>query len=249
MGVGLPSMAGPTHQPLFDFGQRHLAIAEIFLHPPNTTEKSPDVFFHQQPMRGEHSIAEKANALLDRKDRVLSWVKFQPQSAEKSADLFTGFRQLPLVVREQQKIIDIAHIALEPQSLFDEVIERIEIHVGEELTGLVADGDASASFAVCEQIIAGKVMLDFFLWITAVDDASRQPQHVRVFDLAGDLLFEDVVIHRRKEFTDVGLEHITKATGELLASIATSSAASVCFRRDCFSLIARSVPSTYFDTM
>jgi hypothetical protein len=61
------------------------------------------------------------------------------------------------------------------------VIERVGIDVGEELAGLVADGNASSPLAGREQVVAGEAGPDFFLRIAVVDDPSDQPQHVRVF--------------------------------------------------------------------
>ena len=49
--------------------------------------------------------------------------------------------QPPLVVGEDQEVIDVADVA-QPQPVGDEVIERIEVDVGEELAGLVAQRQA-----------------------------------------------------------------------------------------------------------
>ena len=98
------------------------------------------------------------------------------------------------------------------------MVERVEVDVGEELAGLVADGDASPSFAWGEQVVAGKPVPNFFLSVTVVDDLADQPKHVLVLDLAGQQSLEDFVVHRGKEFLDVGLEDITETAGELLAA-------------------------------
>jgi hypothetical protein len=75
-----------------------------------------------------------------------------------------------LVVRKRQKIIDVADVALDTQPLLDEVVERVQVDVGEELTRLVADGEAPPPLTGREQIVAGKVDLDLFLRVAAVDD-------------------------------------------------------------------------------
>jgi len=61
---------------------------------------------------------------------------------------------MALFVGEHQKVIDVADVALDPQPVLDEVIEGIEVDVGEELARLVTDGDAPTRFAGCEQVVA-----------------------------------------------------------------------------------------------
>jgi hypothetical protein len=51
-------------------------------------------------------------------------------------------------------------------------------------------------------------MPNFFLGITAVDDESSQPKHIRVLDLACDLLLQNVVIHRGKRLVWLQLHRI-----------------------------------------
>ena len=138
---------------------------------------------------------------------------------KKVPDLFSHVGQVPLVVGEHQKIIDVADIALDPQPVLDEVIERVEVDVGEELAGLVADGDAPPPFAGREQVVAGELVQDFFLRVAVVDDLADQPQHVRVFDLAGHQFLEDFVVQRREELLDVGLQDVAETAGELLAAV------------------------------
>ena len=150
---------------------------------------------------------------------ALGRVKPQPQANQKVPDLFSHVGQVLLVVGEHQKVIDVADVALDPQPVLDEVIERVEVDVGEELAGLVADGDASPPFAGREQVVAGEIVQDFFLRVAVVDDLADQPQHVRVFDLAGHEFLEDFVVQRREELLDVGLEDVAETAGELLAAI------------------------------
>ena len=43
---------------------------------------------------------------------------------------------------------------------------------------------------------------------------SDQPEDIGVFDLAGDQALEDLVVDRREELADVGLQDITVTAGE-----------------------------------
>ena len=56
-----------------------------------------------------------------------------------------------------------------------EVIERIEVHVGEELAGLVADRNPTPPLARREQIVAWKPHEYGFLRIASVDDLAHKP--------------------------------------------------------------------------
>lgn len=69
-----------------------------------------------------------------------------------------------------------------------------------------------------EQVVAGEVVVDLFLRVAVVDDPTDQPQHVLVLDLAGDQTLRDLVVQRREELLDVGLQDVAVAAGELLAA-------------------------------
>ena len=145
----------------------------IPLHPPHPATEPPDVLLGQQAVRRQDPVAEEPDAVLDREDHALLRVKPQPQANQKVPDPFPHVGQVPLVVGEHQEIIDVADVALDPQPVLDEVIERVEVDVGEELAGLVADGDAPPPFAGREQVVAGKPVQDLFLRVAVVDDPVR----------------------------------------------------------------------------
>jgi hypothetical protein len=90
-------------------------------------------------------------------------------------------------------IINVTDVALDAQAVLDKVIERVEVDVGEELAGLIADGDAASPLAGRKKVVAGEARQEFFLRIAVVDDLTDQPQHVRVFDLASHQRFQDFV--------------------------------------------------------
>ena len=55
-----------------------------------------------------------------------------------------------------------------------EVIEALEIQVGEELAGQVADRQAAAALEWREQVVALEVQVDRLLWVGAIDDQVEQ---------------------------------------------------------------------------
>src|SRR5947209_2872772 len=119
-------MAVPVHQPLIDFSKGNPVSRITLLHLPHPATESPDVLLGQQTVRRENPVAEKSYARLDREDDVLGRMQPQPQANQKVPDLFSHVGQVALVVGEYQKIIDVADVALDPQPLLDEVIERVE---------------------------------------------------------------------------------------------------------------------------
>ena len=76
-----------------------------------------------------------------RKDDALVTVDLKTESLEELLDLRSDLVQPPLVVGEDQEVIDVADVA-QSQPVADEVIERVEVDVGEELARLVAQRQA-----------------------------------------------------------------------------------------------------------
>ena len=99
------------------------------------------------------------------------------------------------------------------------VVQGVEIHVGEELTRLVPNRDTPTSFAGSEQIIAWEPLQNWLLPVAVVDDQVNQPKNIWVFDLVCHQVFEDLMIQRWKELTDVGFQDVTKASGEMLRAV------------------------------
>ena len=64
-------MPRPTHQPLPDINEVHLAVGVLPLHFAHSTTKTTDVVFDQQTMRGEHTVTQEPDTFRDRENRVL----------------------------------------------------------------------------------------------------------------------------------------------------------------------------------
>src|SRR5437762_1551809 len=101
----------------------------------------------------------------------------------------------------------------------DEVIEGVEIDVGEKLASLIAQRQTPTPLGRGEQVVAGKPHQHRALGVAVVDDLANEPQDMRVFDLASDQPLEDGVVDRGKVLADIRLEDITEAAGELLAAV------------------------------
>src|SRR5262249_11705648 len=115
VGIGLAGVANPTHNSLPGFTEGGLVLSILLLHLAQAATKPPDVLLDQQTVRGEDSVAEKANARSDGKDHVLGRMEPQPEAGQKVLNLFSYIGQMSLVVGEHEKVIDVTHVARDPQ--------------------------------------------------------------------------------------------------------------------------------------
>ena len=121
--IGLAGMANPAHDAAQDFFRPDGVFNVLALQEAQPAAKGPDVFFCEQPMRGEAAIAQKRNALAHGKDDVLRWMKPQPQAGQQVRRHLPQPVQVFLVVGEHEEIIAVAHEAAGPQVVLEEVVE------------------------------------------------------------------------------------------------------------------------------
>ncbi len=91
-----------------------------------------DVLLDQEPVPGEDPVAQEADALIAREDDALVPVDLEPQALQESLDLGPDLVQMPLVVGEDEEVIDVADV-IQPELVGEELVERVEVDVGEEL--------------------------------------------------------------------------------------------------------------------
>ena len=94
------------------------------------------------------------------------------------------------------------------QRLFDKVVEAVEIDIGEELAGEVADGQALAAGCGREQIVAGEIVQHWRLGIAGVDNLSHEPAGTPVADRSAEDGEQDVVIDAGEILRQVSLEDV-----------------------------------------
>ena len=127
------------------------------------------------------------------------------------------FHLSPLVV-EQCEIIDLPQIAFRTQHLFAIVIKSVEVYVGKELTGQIADRNAASSFQGRKHFIAREMNVDRFLRIGSVNNAVHQIQGSGACDASTNVLFENFVNNRGEISINATAKHITKSIPKLLIS-------------------------------
>ena len=98
-------------------------------------------------------------------------MQLQPPADEIVLDPPPPFGQHRGIVVEQREIVDVAHIG-GAQDLGDEMIEAVEVEVGEELARQIADRQTAAALERREQVVAVEIEIDGFLPVRAIDDIS-----------------------------------------------------------------------------
>lgn len=97
-------------------------------------------------------------------------MELEPPPLEKSIDAPTPLLQHVGVVVKEREVVDVAEITLRAQHFLDEVVEGVEVDVGEELAGQVADGKAATSLVRREEVVAREIEQHRLLRVRCVDD-------------------------------------------------------------------------------
>lgn len=117
---------------------------------------------------------------------------------------------------QEHKIVHEANVKAAMQCFFHEMIEGIQINVGEELAGQIADGQAAPALKRQEQIIAGEIPVGFCLRIAAVNDFVNQPQGFTVGDHPANFALENLVVDAGEVLAQVAFQNVLRLPHELL---------------------------------
>lgn len=91
----------------------------------------------------QENVPQEVDALAIFTDRNFSRMKVEMQMcSEKSTDGLQQRLQIFSAFRHCHEVIRVADVVLDLECVFDELIELVEVDVGEELRGEVSDGDA-----------------------------------------------------------------------------------------------------------
>ena len=101
-------------------------------------------------------------------------------------DLTMHFVELLLAVGKQQEVVHVARIGAGAEIADDHVVHGIEIDVGEELRGLVAEGQAAAALERSEKGIAGEIVERFLLRVGTRNDEFDEAEGIGTVDRAGE---------------------------------------------------------------
>lgn len=134
------------------------------------------------------------------------------------------FPQMLLTVPKQQEIVYVTYVSRYPQFTFDEVIKRIEIHIGPQLTGKISDGKPSRPQAI-EKFVAGKIWGNEIVFMNSsatCKDEFNEPKYAIVGDFLCQNAVEDIVVDGWEILTNVARKDKGKAAGKVLAAVKRS---------------------------
>ena len=93
--------------------------------------------------------------------------------------------ELTMVVMKQREIVHVAHVALCAQHLLAEVVQAVQVEIGEELTGEVADRQPAAALERREQIVSRVVENAPWSFAKVLDLLRHLPVPIIVIGTAG----------------------------------------------------------------
>ena len=138
---------------------------------------------------GQQHEAEERRQFMRRQDDGFSRMQPEPPFFKEHADPSPPLLELFAVVVKQSEVINIAQVTFCAENLLAEVVQTVEIDVGEELAGQVADGQAPASLKGRQQVIAREEMMDRLLRIGTVDDPVGEVQRAFAGDASAEVRF------------------------------------------------------------
>ncbi len=174
-----------------------------------STQFAPEVYSFsafEATMVGVDDEAEEGDAFGHR-SRVDAGVDSEAQAGATFDDGPMPIPQHALVVAETDKIIHETHIGRAAQFPFDEVIEGIQIAVGPELAGEVANWQPPGPVDG-KEIVAGEVDAVVLLAqqpFTTAQYLIDQPQHLVIVDLASQDGSEHGVVDSGKKLLNIAL--------------------------------------------
>ena len=154
-------------------------------------------FRQPPPAAGHEDIAKKLRGLRCGQDDGLAWMQLQSATFEQPCDPALPLGQHARIVMEQRKVIDIAQVR-RAQDFGAEMIERVEIEIGEELAREIADRQAAPARERRKQVIAGKVQFDRLLRVRGVNDPVEEVEGRHARDAAAQVALQYAVIDRRE---------------------------------------------------
>ena len=160
-----------------------IAFSLDFDHPAFDPERVP---FPENRFILEKANAEEINVAFLRWPDLPGAFQGQTNLGQKFLDLFSRGMQLLFIRPQQYKIIDIADIILDPEFLFDEMIQVLQEEIREPLTRIKADR----------------------LPVFRSDDRINQPQAFLVFDFLPEGRFQIFCLDRWIEFLHIHLQAV-----------------------------------------
>ena len=142
-------------------------------------------------------------------------MKPQTPLFKKLLDPLPPLRENCGIVMIQRKVINISDIG-RGQHPGHEMVERVEIEIGEELAGEIADRQTTPPLIGREQIIARKMEIDRLLLVRAIDDCIEEPERPLAADATAEGNLQDCVVDGGEITIHIAAEHMAVAVPKAL---------------------------------
>lgn len=140
-------------------------------------------------MAWEYREPEKRNTTRDGEHLRAVAVHAQAQAFEEGLDRLAPVPERGLLIREQQEIVAVAQIRGATKLALHELVQRMQVRVGEKLAGLVADGQPPRA-QHRRQVVAREPLhaVDVVVHThAACEDALKQAEYACVVHQPADL--------------------------------------------------------------
>lgn len=149
--VGQPFAPFPLHGRR---GPRVTLGCQQVAEPGDAPPQRPHRPLADEPMVRMDDAAEKIDPLRAALQHHLAGVQFEPQAfMQKTLDPGFPAEQRLRIVGQQHEIVHIAHITAHLEAVLDELVELVEIDIGEELAGQAAYGQANAGWGAAQRFV------------------------------------------------------------------------------------------------
>lgn len=189
------------------------AVAIVMLKLSEAGAEPFDVRFDEASVRGEDPPAQESEAIGNGIDAAFAGMDLEAVGDEKFLNGLPHAGKFGVRAAEKDEIIDVPGILARFQLAADEMIQGIEIDIGEELRGLIAERQAATALKGSKQMVAGKIPINWFLRVGGGDDGGGESESAAALDDAGQLLVQDVVIHGSEIFPDVAFQDVGMIPG------------------------------------
>lgn len=137
----------------------------------------------------------------------LVWMKAKTLPAKQFRSAHPQLPQFTRVVTKNQEVVAIPDVLPPAEAVHDRMIEAIEKNIRQELAGEVADGNSPAAHRHREEVIAWEPLLDWFLWIAAIDDPVHHAKERHICHDPTNFTLQDLMVDARKELHHITLEN------------------------------------------
>ena len=197
----------------------HRRVSPAVAQPAQAVAEARHVLLRQPaPAAGQQHEAEKPRRLGRRHGPRLLWMQAQPSPLEVGRDAVSPVFEPARVVVEQREVVHVAQVSLRPKHLLAEMVEPVEIEVGEELAGQVAYRKPAAALDRRQEVVARKPQVHGFLRVGTVHDPVHKIQRAPARDAPAQVPLEYFVVDRREIAVDVAAQHMAEAVAERLVS-------------------------------